>query len=128
MKSRAITHIDIPTADRAAAARFYAQLLGWEVGSTDAAVEYTHFKAPNVTGGFPNLAAGFRPVTQTLRAGEVMLYVQSDNLQEDISDAVKLGGTVALTPTKIPGACWIAIVRAPDGAPLAMICETPPVI
>jgi uncharacterized protein len=126
MKSRAITHIDIPTADRPATARFYSQLLGWNVGSTEVSVEYTHFNAPNFTGGFPNLAAGFKPVTQVLRAGEVMLYVQSENLEQDVAEAEALGGTVALARTKIPGACWIAIVRAPNGAPLAMISEQAP--
>ena len=122
MRKRPIMHIEIPTADRAVTARFYATLFGWEHGPTGEDVEYTPFEAENMSGGYPNVRGGFRPVTSVLEQGDVVIYVPSEDLETDLAAVVEFGGRVLLTPTPIPNVCDIAIIADPNGTKVALVC------
>lgn len=51
----------------------------------------------------------------------VTIYVQVPDLSEAIEKATKLGGSVALPPTKVPGGPRLAQIQDPDGNLMGLI-------
>lgn len=127
MDKRPIMHVEIPTTDRAGTADFYFNLFGWESGPTDEAAPYTGFSAGNMSGGFPDLNGGLREVTSKMNAGDVILYVPSNDLELDLTNVDDLGGTVLLTRTQVADGTWVALFRDPNGACIALATDKPAV-
>jgi predicted enzyme related to lactoylglutathione lyase len=73
MTARPIMHLEIPTPDLATTAQSYATLFGWTPTSHPNA--YTTFQTGNLSGGYPDLVRGFRPVIDHLPAGGTVFYV-----------------------------------------------------
>lgn len=118
-----IGHIDIASAGPAASAAFYGALLGWR---TDVHEEegYTSFHDGSLSGGFPDLRRGFAPVREVLEPGDVLPYVEVDDLAATLERVEDLGGETVLEPTQAAPGVWLAIIRDPGGAKLALShCE-----
>lgn len=118
-KQHPIVHVDIPAQDPPATSRFYAELFGWQV-QTLPAMAYTRFQAPGgVTGGFVALGG---PLAH--RTGEVLVYVDSDDIQRDIDYAITLGGKLVVPKTEIPRTGWFAILEDPAGNRIGLFHRT----
>jgi uncharacterized protein len=118
MTSRPIMHIDIPTSDRAATAQFYASLFGWDVRHDSH--PYTWFTAANIGGGFPDLHEGLAPVRENLRAGDVVLYFPSEDIEADLRRIGALGGKVLVGKTQAGEGHYIALFTDPNGVRLGL--------
>lgn len=124
--ARPIVHLDLPTAERSATARFYRELFGWECGATDAQTAYTTFWTGNMAGGFPNLRDALHPAVGAMRAGDAVLYLPSDDLEADLAHAEGLGGLVLLPRTEVADGLWVALLTDPNGVRLALATCQPP--
>jgi hypothetical protein len=120
-------HIDIPAQDRETTANFYRTLCGWNIGATDEATVYTSFQAGNLSGGFPNLRGGLRAVTEVFQAGDIVLYLPSEDIEADLRQVEALGGTVLLPRTEVAPGAWVALFADPNGARLALASQRPEV-
>ncbi len=107
-RNRSITHLEIPAHDRAEMADFYREMFGWEMNHLPDPANYTMFRAGNVAGGFLEMG-------ETYRAGEVLLYVDSLDLELDVKRAERLGAQTLVPPTEIPGFGRYAILADPTG-------------
>lgn len=113
MQPRPIVHIEIPASSREATAQFYLQLFGWTFHHTDAPGPYTFFSAGNVNGGFPDMDGVYKP-------GDLIIYVQSEDLEADLKRIEELGGTTLMHPMAVPGFGAMAMFIDPNGHRLAL--------
>jgi predicted enzyme related to lactoylglutathione lyase len=109
MSKRNIVHVEIPAANVAAAGKFYQELFGWKL-QHDATMNYTMWEAGNGDeyGGFPQVSAE-NP------AGQVLVYIHSDDIEADLKNVEKLGGKVLSLKTEIPQTGWFGIFQDPTG-------------
>ncbi len=107
MSNRNIVHIDIPSRDPEESGRFYRDLFGWTITPVPAA-NYVGWQAGEGSrGGFPPLSAGGK-------AGDVRIYVGSEDIEADLEKAKALGGQVVQEKKEIPQG-WYAVFRDPTG-------------
>ncbi|MGD0879331.1 MAG: VOC family protein [Anaerolineales bacterium] len=113
MSKRNIVHIEIPAADSVKAGKFYHELFGWTI-ETDAVMNYTMWSPAEGPGG------GFAPITENTKPGNVLIHVDSDDIEADLVRIKKLGGTVVKEKTEIPKIGWFALFKDPTGNTLAL--------
>ena len=113
MSKRNVVHVEIPAANVAATSKFYQDLLGWKI-QHDEAMNYSMWEADDGSGG------GFPAVSADNPAGQVLVYIDSDDIEADLKRVEKLGGKVIRPKTEIPninvltkgsGYCYI---KSPD--------------
>ncbi len=114
-----IGHIDIVSDDPAKSGEFYRQLFGWSV-ETNEELGYTGFSDGHVNGGFPDLTNGFEPVRNVLEPGDVLCYVEVEDLEATLAQAVELGGEVLLEKTEAAPGDHLGIFRDPAGVKFAV--------
>jgi predicted enzyme related to lactoylglutathione lyase len=109
VSARSIVHIEFSAQRPAEAAKFYAELFGWQAQRMPEADYYT-FDAPVERGG------GFTPLGGELdaRPGEVIVYVATDDIDQTLAHAELLGARTEVARTAI-GAAWYAVFRDPSG-------------
>lgn len=109
MVAHPISHLELPATDRQAAARFYADLFGWRAEHS-AALDYTMFDgAPGPGGAFVSIDG------TNARAGEVLVYVDTDDIDATLARVGELGGGTILPKTEVPGVVSFAIFADPSG-------------
>ena len=114
MTNRKISHIEIPTKDRTKSAKFYEELFGWEIQSMDKkGFPYTVWQSGNVRGGFPELDELYKP-------GDVVVYIDSDDIEADLKKIEATGGKTLLGKTEIPGVGIYAFFADPTGNRMAL--------
>ena len=114
MTNRNIVHIEIPASGRADLAKFYAEMFGWEVQPMDdKGMPYTVWKAGNQCGGFPDVDLDNRP-------GEVIVYIDSQDIEADLKKIEARGGKTLQGKTEIPGVAWYAWFADPTGNRMAL--------
>lgn len=116
MSNHSIVHVEIPSSDPAAAAKFYAELFGWKT-KTDPAFDYHMFEAAPGPGG------GFVAVGDSMDAGkvgELRVYVSTDDIDATLAKVESLGGKTLVPKTEIPKTGWFAIFTDPTGNRLAL--------
>ena len=117
---RNIVHIEIPTANPKQSGEFYEKLFGWHITHDDN-MDYTMWDphdAPGPGGGFTKLDKDTKP-------GDVLIYVDSDDIEADLKQAVALGGTLILPKTDIPTVGWFGIFKDPTGNSIALFKSLP---
>ncbi len=113
-----ITHIDIPVADLAAGAAFYAGLFGWKIAEPPGFEGYPMWHAPNgISGG--GLAPRSDGFTQPRS------YVEVDSIDETIAQAEASGGSVAMAKSPIDETSAWAVIVDPDGNHIGLYEGTP---
>jgi uncharacterized protein len=117
MAMRSIVHVEIPANDPAATARFYTTLFGL-AAEVDEQMNYTSFRAGNTGGGFPK-------VGEMATAGEVIVYLDSPSINEDLSKIEGLGGCTIVPKTEIPGMGYFAIFTDPTGNKVGLFESLP---
>lgn len=119
MSKRNVVHVEIPVQNLSAAGEFYRNLFGWKLTSVPE-MEYTMWEAADGSGG------GFPLVSAENPAGQVLVYIASDNIEEDLEKVSELGGRVLREKTEIPGMGWYAIFQDPTGNVLALYTSLNP--
>ena len=110
----AITHIEIPTTGTKESARFFKEVFDWK--TTDYPdMNYVVFEAEGGTGG------GFSPVTEENPIGNILLYINTPNLEESLEKIRANGGEVLMESFEIDGVGTMATFRDPSGNLLALL-------
>lgn len=119
MSKRNVVHIEIPASDIPSAAKFYEALFGWKMEHA-AEFDYTMWSDGSGYGGGFNKASDENPV------GQVLVYIHSDDIDTDLKNVEKLGGTVVHPKTEIPGTGWFGLFKDPAGNTLALYTSKNP--
>ena len=119
MSKRNVVHVEIPAQDVRAAGKFYEELFGWKL-SHAAEFDYTMWEDGSGYGG------GFTKVGDDTPVGQVMVYIDSDDIEADLKRVEQLGGSVVLPKTEIPGTGWYAVFKDPTGNQLALYTSMNP--
>lgn len=117
MSKREIVHIEISANDPTQTAKFYSDLFGWEY-TVDPQFDYAMFTSGNVGGGYPT-------VGEHMKAGTVIVYIGSDNLESDLENIKKHGGSPVGEIMPIPGMGRLVHFKDPNGNLLALWQSTP---
>jgi hypothetical protein len=120
MSKRNIVHVEIPAGNVEAAAGFYRDLFGWKTTSMPE-MNYTMFETNDGDdyGGFP-LVSDENP------AGQVLIYIDSDDIEADLKKVEKLGGKVIHPKAEIPGMGWFGVFQDPTGNVLGLYTSMNP--
>ena len=119
MSKRNIVHIEIPAADSAAAGKFYADLFGWKIEHIPE-MNYTMWEPESAPGG------GFTPLEGSTSPGDVLIYVDSDDIEADLQRVTELGGTIIQSKMEIPNTGWFGIFKDPTGNTIALYTSMNP--
>ncbi len=120
MSKRNVVHVEIPAANVDAAGKFYQELFGWKL-LPNPEMNYTMWEAGegDEYGGFPQVSAE-NP------AGQVLVYIASDDIDADLEKVEKLGGTVLHPKREIPQVGWYGVFKDPTGNVLALYTSMNP--
>lgn len=113
MTSRSIIHIEIPTLNANKSAEFYASLFEWEI-IREEALDYTMFEPSEGPGG------GFAKVPEEAAVGEINIFVQSPDIESDLTRVEQLGGKIISHKTEIPGVGWFGQFFDPTGNKISL--------
>ena len=110
---------ELSTKDAEAAKKFYTELLGWELKTSDAAgMAYTEI----VVGG-KHIGGIYQPGPEC--GGEMPTQWNSYVAVDDVDAAAKrveeLGGKVRVPPTDIPNTGRFCVIADPTGANISLI-------
>ena len=118
MSKRHVVHVEIPVVNQEAARKFYGELFGWKITAIPD-MDYTMWEAADGSGG------GFPTVSDENPAGQVTVYIDSDDIEADLKKVEKLGGKVVHPKAEIPGFGWYGIFQDPTGNVLALYTRSP---
>jgi hypothetical protein len=119
MSKRNIVHIEIPAAETTKAAQFYQLLFGWKT-TRDEAMNYTMWEPAEGPGG------GFNPLGDQVKPGDVLIYIDSDDIDADLIKVGELGGTVITPKREISGIGWFGVFKDPTGNTIALYTSKTP--
>jgi predicted enzyme related to lactoylglutathione lyase len=114
MDKRNVVHIEIAAKDRAASAKFYHDLFGWEFESHGPPMNYTTFRSGNLGGGFPDVDG------KMYKAGDVVVYIASEDLAADAKRIEAAGGKVLAPAMDVPGMGTFQFFSDPSGTRLSL--------
>jgi predicted enzyme related to lactoylglutathione lyase len=107
MSKRAIVHLEIPAGDSAEVAAFYSGLFGWDT-QRDEQMDYTMFETGSVAGGFA-------PLGEQVKSGDILVYIESEDIEADLKRIEGKGGKTLLPKQEIPNIGWFAFFADPTG-------------
>lgn len=113
MSKRNVVHIEIPAEEVQSAAKFYETLFGWKM-QTASEFDYTMWEDGSGYGG------GFNKLSDENPVGQVLVYIDSDDIEADLQQVEKLGGAIVRPKTEIPGTGWFGLFKDPTGNTLAL--------
>jgi predicted enzyme related to lactoylglutathione lyase len=119
MSKRNVVHVEIPAANVEAAGRFYEALFGWKLQHIPE-MNYTMWEAGDGSGG------GFPEISAENPAGQVLVYIDSEDIEADLKRVEKLGGKVLHQKSEIPGTGWFGVFQDPTGNVLALYTSMNP--
>ena len=119
MSKRNIVHVEIPAVNVKDAGKFYQELFGWKIEHMPE-MNYTMWEDGSGSGG------GFPHVSDDNPAGQVLVYIDSDDIDADLEKVKKLGGKVLQPKTEIPQTGWFGIFQDPTGNVLALYTSKNP--
>ena len=119
VSKRNVVHVEIPAADVPAAGKFYQDLFGWKLQHV-AEFDYTMWEDGSGYGG------GFNKVSNDHPAGQVLVYIDSDDIEADLRKVEQLGGSIVTPKTEIPGTGWFGVFKDPTGNVLALYTSKNP--
>ena len=119
MSKRNIVHVEIPAVNVEGAGKFYESLFGWKLMPMPE-MNYTMWEDGSGSGG------GFPQVSDENPAGQVLVYIDSDDIEADLKKVEKLGGKVLHPKTEIPQMGWYGVFQDPTGNVLAVYTSMNP--
>ncbi len=120
MSKRNIVHVEIPAVNMEGAGKFYHELFGWKIQPMPE-MNYTMWEA-----GDGDEYGGFPLVSDENPAGQVLVYIASDDIEADLKKVEKLGGKVVHPKAEIPGMGWYGVFQDPTGNVLALYTSMNP--
>jgi hypothetical protein len=115
MTKRNIVHVEIPTRNHEESIKFYKELFGWKTEYFPD-MHYTTWEADEHPGG------GF----SDSKPGEVLVHINSDNIEADLKKAKSLGATIVREKTEIPNIGWWGVFKDPTGNMIALYTSVNP--
>jgi hypothetical protein len=119
MSKRNVVHVEIPAANVEAAGKFYQGLFGWKLEHVPE-MNYTMWEDGSGSGG------GFPQVSDENPAGQVLVYIDSEDIDADLKKVVQLGGKVLQPKKEIPQTGWFGVFQDPTGNVLAVYTSMNP--
>ena len=119
MVKRNVVHIEIPAKDYESAGKFYHDLFGWEIQHVPE-MNYAMWDAGNGSAG------GFNLIDEHVKPGDVLIYINSEDIEADLKKAASLGGTIIQEKMEIPQTGWFGIFRDPTGNQIALYTSMNP--
>ena len=113
MSKRSIVHIEIPAQNREVGAKFYADLFGWSFRHETNPEPYTIIETGNVGIGMPDTGDMYHP-------GDVILYIDSQDVAGDLERIEALGGKRLSEPFNVGPFGEMAYFQDPTGNRLAL--------
>jgi uncharacterized protein len=115
-----ITWLEMASTDVPASGKFYRELFDWPV-VTDETMNYT---MTNFGMDVPGI--GFASTNEEgVSPGDVVVYIDVENIDTMLDRAHKLGAPVYLDKTEIPTVGWIGIVGDPGGNRIGLMQAWP---
>jgi predicted enzyme related to lactoylglutathione lyase len=115
-----VTHLEFPADDPARARRFYAELLGWDIGEMKEFPDYFLFSFGTIDRAGGAIGRRGKNTGQTLR-----VYIDVDSIDAVLPKVAKLGGKVIEPKTEIPGQGWYAVINDTEGTELGLYENLP---
>ena len=104
-----IVHIEFVTDDPASASQFAQQMFGWQTQYLPQ-FDYHTVMLPNTIGGaYP------RPGAPGVKAGALIVYVGTADLEATVQAIEAAGGHITLPKTEVPGMGWMSHFTDPTG-------------
>jgi uncharacterized protein len=119
MTKRNIVHVEIPTKNGKESGEFYEKLFGWHI-EHDEQMDYTMWDPHEGPGG------GFSQVDENTKPGDVLIYVNSEDIEADLKQAASLGATIVMEKSEIPTIGWWGIFQDPTGNNIALYTSMNP--
>ncbi len=113
MSEHPFVHIEFSSRDRAESAKFYGDVFGWEVQDMPE-MNYTTFDPGEPPGG------GFNPVSDQVKAGDVTVYIGTDDIEASLAKIEAAGGKTVIPKSEIPDVGWFAFFSDPTGNVVAL--------
>lgn len=107
MAEHSIVHVELSSTHLAQSQTFYRALFGWQ--SQPMGADYVVLSPPSGPTG------GLTPVGGSVRPGDVVIYVSTDDIPATLARVKALGGRVVQPETEIPGVGWYALFHDPSG-------------
>lgn len=119
MPAHPIVHVELSANSGPAASKFYHDVFGWKIEHAPE-VDYYMFSAEGGPGG------GWVQVGEHAKAGEVLVYIGTDDIEASLKDIEKAGGKVLMPKTEIPGVGYFAQFSDPTGNRMALYTDMNP--
>jgi uncharacterized protein len=110
MSKRNVVHVEIPAANVEAAGKFYQELFGWKMQHVPE-FDYTMWEDGSGYGG------GFNKVSDENPVGQVLVYIDSNDIEADLKQVERLGGSVVqpkkdgMVSSKIPPEMYLPSIQ-----------------
>ncbi len=114
MPNHPIAHLELSAKDPAAASEFYSKLFGWKIQHNEQFNYYIFEGEGGPRGGFVTADE------KEHHAGEVVVYIGTDDIDGSLRRVEELGGKVLHPKTEIPGIAWWALFADPTGNRLGL--------
>ncbi len=113
MSKRNVVHVEFSSRNFEESGKFYHELFDWKITPIPE-MDYSLWEAADGSGG------GFNPLGGNTKAGDVLVYVDSDDIEKDLKKAQSLGATIIQEKHEIPQQGWFGIFRDPTGNMVAL--------
>ena len=121
-----VVHFEIHATEPERAARFYRELLGWEITRWEGPMEYWLVRTgdgPGIDGGLLRRQGGAPSPGQAVNA--YVCTVDVTDLDDALTRGARLGATVSVPRMAVPGLGWLAYITDPEGNILGMMQMDP---
>ncbi|MDX1615577.1 MAG: VOC family protein [Candidatus Promineifilaceae bacterium] len=113
-----IVHIELSATNHAEAAKWYAELFGWQTQEMPETDYSTALPAEDQAG------IGFNPISDQQPAGTVTPYIYCEDIRDTLAAIDQHGGEVLVTPMDIPGVGQVALFKDPTGNIMGLLQPT----
>jgi uncharacterized protein len=114
-----VVHFEIPADNPERATKFYHELFGWEIQKYEgaAAPEYWMVRTvPTDKDGRPTQPGVNGGLLRRMYPGQPPVnYISVERVDDFVRKAERLGATVLMSKTPVPGMGWFAQLRDPEG-------------
>lgn len=114
-----VTHFQIIAKSPDEAAKFYSKIFGWNIGETNA-IGYRSLSTESDSG----IQGGIWPSPPDGHA-LAQLFVQVDDVQQSVNEAIELGAQVIVEPITLPDGDEMAVILDPQGVPFGLVKGKP---
>ncbi len=119
MSKRKIVHVEIPASDSASASQFYQDLFGWDARRVETPTPYYMFSGGNIGGGY-------NPLDEQNQPGDILIYIESDDVDADLRAIEAHGGAIIEGPRVVADYGIMAVFTDPTGNRVALWKDTAP--